>query len=90
MLYVNRSREVMDSRFARANDQIIDANMTKTQKALLVTAAIAGLVAGAVAKANTSANPQSQDLAGKPVSTDNVTPNGCNGCPGHTNSVASN
>lgn len=64
--------------------------MNKTQKALLVTAAIAGLVAGAVAKANANGGAQDQNAAGKQVSTDHATPNGCNGCPGHTNSVAVN
>ena len=62
--------------------------MTKNQQTLLVTAAIAGLVAGAIAKANATGNTQSHDVAGKPVSTENVTPNGCNGCSGKTNSVA--
>lgn len=67
--------------------------MNKTQKALLVTAAVAGLVAGAVAKsnANANANGQDQDTAGKQVSTGYAT-NGCNGCSGsgHTNSVTAN
>jgi hypothetical protein len=67
--------------------------MTRTQKTLLVTAAIAGLVAGAVAKSdhNANANGQDQDMAGKQVSTNHAT-NGCNSCSGsgHTNSVAAN
>jgi len=41
--------------------------MTKTQKTLLVTAAVTGLVAGVVAKAKVVRNDQSQNLAGKPV-----------------------
>ena len=80
----------MNSRFARANDQIIGAIMNKTQKTLLVTAAIAGLVAGAVAKANADRNVQNQDMAGKQVSTNHATLNACNGCSGQssTNSTS--
>lgn len=95
ILYLNRRKgrgEVIDLNFAQAGDQIIDAIMNKTQKTLLVTAAIAGLVAGAVAKANANGNAQNQDVAGKQVSTDHATPNGCNGCGGgsKTNSVTAN
>lgn len=66
--------------------------MNKTQKTVLVTAAIAGLVAGAVARENANSNVQNQNMAGKQVSTDHVTPNGCNGCSGsgHTNSASTN
>ena len=62
--------------------------MNKTQKALLVTAAIAGLVAGAAAKASADHNLQNQDAAGKQVSTNHATPNACNSCNGQTNSTA--
>lgn len=64
--------------------------MTKTQKTLLVTAAITGLVAGAVAKAKVAQNGQSQNLAGKPVSGETLSRNSCNGCSAKTNSVAKN
>ena len=67
----------------------IDTDMNKTQKTLLVTAAVAGLFAGAAAKANADRNVQNQDVAGKQVSTNHTTPNACNGC-SHTNSAATN
>ena len=69
-------------------NQKTDTDMNKTQKTLLVTAAIAGLVAGAVAKASADRNVQNQDTAGKQVSTNHATSNACNGCNGQTNSTS--
>ena len=63
--------------------------MNKTQKAVLVTAAIAGLVAGAVASEKTTDKNPSQNLAGKQVSDQSTVRNACNGCP-HTNKVTLN
>jgi hypothetical protein len=56
--------------------------MNKTQKTLLVTAAITGLVAGAVAKAKTTDNHQNSNLAGKQASSRTVDLTGCNSCSG--------
>ena len=58
--------------------------MNKTQKTLVITAAIAGLVAGAVAKAKTTENKRSSNLAGKRVSSASVDRAACNGCGGKT------
>lgn len=66
--------------------------MNKTQKTVLVTAAIAGLVAGAVANAKVTDN-QNTNLLGKQVSSTRVDLAGCNscngkgGCNGKTNKV---
>ena len=64
--------------------------MTKTQKTLLVTAAVAGLVVGAVVKAKTVSNDQCQNLAGKSVASETTCRNACIGCPAKTNSVVKN
>ena len=63
--------------------------MNKTQKTLVITAAIAGLVAGAVAKAKTTENNKSSSVAGKQVSSTSVDRAACNGCggKGSTNKV---
>ena len=61
--------------------------MNKTQKTLLVTAAIAGLAAGVIAHANgkvNSGNSQSQNLAGKQAAVADTIKMACNGC-GKTN-----
>ena len=55
--------------------------MNKTQKTLVITAAVAGLVAGGVAKARTTNN-QDAKLAGKQVSSASVDRAACNGCGG--------
>jgi hypothetical protein len=64
--------------------------MTKTQKKLLVTAAVAGLVAGAVATAKNVSSGQYHNLAGKAAACDATSRNGCPGCGGKTNTVAKN
>jgi hypothetical protein len=56
--------------------------MNKTQKTLLVSAAIAGLVGGAVAKAKLSDNNQNPNLAGKQAASTSVDRASCNGCGG--------
>lgn len=56
--------------------------MNTTQKTLLVTAAITGLVAGAVAKTRTTDNHQISKVAGKQVSSRTMDLAGCNGCGG--------
>ena len=56
--------------------------MNKTQKTLVITAAVAGLVAGAVAKAKTTENNKSSSVAGKQVSSASVDRAACNGCGG--------
>ena len=61
--------------------------MNKTQKTLVITAAIAGLVAGAVAKAKTTENNKCYNVAGKQVSSASVDRAACNGCGGKTNKV---
>ena len=59
--------------------------MNKTQKAVLVTAAIAGLVGGAIANAKANVgNSQTQSLAGKPAPTADTVKMACNGCGGKT------
>lgn len=66
--------------------------MNKTQKAVLVTAAIAGLVGGAIANANAKANVgnnQTQNLAGKPAPTADTVKMACNGCGGKTTNKVS-
>jgi hypothetical protein len=55
--------------------------MKNTQKTLLVTAAIAGLVAGAVAKAKTDNN-RSTNLTGKQAASASVDRANCNSCGG--------
>jgi hypothetical protein len=60
--------------------------MKKSQKAVLVTAAIAGLVGGAIANANPG-NSQDQNLAGKQAPVADSIRMGCNGC-GKTNKVS--
>jgi len=67
--------------------------MNKTQKTLLVTAAIAGLMGGAVASANAkvnAGNAQGQNVAGKLAPGADTPRNSCNGCPAKTNSVSVN
>ena len=56
--------------------------MNKTQKTLLVSAAIAGLVGGAVAKAKLSDNNQHSNAAGKQAASASVDRASCNGCGG--------
>ena len=63
--------------------------MTKTQKNLLVAAAIAGLVGGAVVKANIAGNDQHPNIAGQQVSDVSTNKSSCNGC-SHTNKMAGN
>ena len=63
--------------------------MNKTQKTVLVTAAIAGLVAGAFASTKTTDKNSSQNIAGKQVTDQSVVRNACNNCP-HTNKVTLN
>ena len=63
--------------------------MNKTQKTVLVTAAIAGLVAGAFASSKTTDNNTGKNLAGKQVTNQSVVRNACNNCP-HTNKVTLN
>ena len=62
--------------------------MKKSQKNLLVAAAIAGLAVGAVAKDKVAGNDQIQHPAGKQVTNNFRVLNSCNGCSGKTNSVA--
>ena len=63
--------------------------MNKTQKTVLVTAAIAGLVAGAFASTKIADKNPSQNVAGKQVTDQTAVRNACNGCP-HTNKVTLN
>jgi hypothetical protein len=56
--------------------------MNKTQKTLLVSAAIAGLVGGAVAKAKLTDNNQTANVAGKQASSASVDRAACNSCGG--------
>jgi hypothetical protein len=56
--------------------------MNKTSKALLVSAAVAGLVGGAVAKAKLTDNNQNPNLAGKQASSASVDRASCNSCGG--------
>ena len=63
--------------------------MNKTQKTVLVTAAIACLVAGAFANTKTTDKNSSQNLAGKQAADQTTVRNACNGCP-HTNKVTLN
>ena len=61
--------------------------MNKTQKTLLVAAAVAGLAAGVIANANGKVNPgnsQGQSVAGKQAAVADTIKMGCNGC-GKTN-----
>ena len=61
--------------------------MNKTQKTLLVTAAVAGLAVGVIAHANAkvnSGNSQDQNLAGKQAAVADTIKMACNGC-GKTN-----
>ena len=61
----------------------------KTQKNLLVAAAIAGLVGGVVVKAKVAGNDQHPNIAGQQVSNISTNKSGCNGC-SHTNKMAGN
>lgn len=64
--------------------------MNKTQKAVLVTAAIAGLVGGAIANAKANVgNNQIQNIAGKQAPTTDTVKMACNGCGSKTNKVSS-
>jgi hypothetical protein len=56
--------------------------MNKTQKTLLVSAAIAGLVGGALARAKLTDNNQNPSLAGKQASSVSGDKASCNGCGG--------
>jgi hypothetical protein len=63
--------------------------MNKTQKTLLVTAAVAGLVGGVMASGTVNAaNGQSQPTAGKQVPVKDTIKMSCNGCGGKTNKVS--
>jgi hypothetical protein len=65
--------------------------MNKSQKTLLVTAAVAGLVGGIMAHAKISAtNSQNQTVVGKPVPVNDTIKMSCNGCGGKTNKVTFN
>jgi uncharacterized protein (DUF2345 family) len=64
--------------------------MTKTQKKLLMAAAMAGLVAGTIASAKNVSNDQIQNMAGKQALGNTTSLNGCPGCPAKTNSVSTN
>jgi hypothetical protein len=62
--------------------------MNKTQKTLLVTAAVAGLAAGVIANAKVKVgNGQSQNVAGKQTPVAGAIKMGCNGC-GKTNKTS--
>jgi hypothetical protein len=63
--------------------------MNKTQKTLLVTAAVAGLVGGVMANAKVNAaGGQSQNVAGKQAPAKDTIKMSCNGCGGKTNKVS--
>ena len=63
--------------------------MNKTQKTLLVTAAVAGLVGGVMANAKVNAGTgQSQNVAGKQAPAKDTIKMSCNGCGGKTNKVS--
>jgi hypothetical protein len=63
--------------------------MNKSQKAVLVAAAVAGLVGGVVAQAKINAgNTQNQNVVGKPAPALNTLKMGCNGCGGKTNKLS--
>ena len=64
--------------------------MNKTQKTLLVTAAVAGLVGGVMAnaKVNNVGTGQSQNVAGKQAPAKDTIKMSCNGCGGKTNKVS--
>jgi hypothetical protein len=65
--------------------------MNKTQKTLLVTAAVAGLVGGAIASVKASGgNAQSQNLAGKSAPVADTIRMSCNGCQTKTNKSGAN
>jgi len=68
-----------------------DKIMNKSQKALLVTAALAGLVGGVMAQAKMNApDRQNQSVAGKPAPANDTIKMSCNGCGGKTNKVTIN
>ena len=65
--------------------------MKKSQKAVLVTAAVAGLVGGVIAHAGgKAANGQNQIVAGKAAPANDTIKMSCNGCGGKTNKVTIN
>lgn len=65
--------------------------MNKSQKAVLVTAAVAGLVGGVIAHAKINATiGQTQAVVGKPVLITDTNKMSCNGCGGKTNKLTLN
>ena len=65
--------------------------MNKTQKTVLVTAAIAGLVGGVIANAKVNVgNNQAPNMAGKQAPGADASRMGCNGCPAKTNKISAN
>jgi len=65
--------------------------MTKTQKTLLVTAAVAGLVGGVIASTKINAgNGSGQNVTGKPAPAADTIKMSCNGCGGKTNKLSVN
>jgi hypothetical protein len=65
--------------------------MNKSHKAILVTAAVAGLVGGVMAHAKINAtNGQSPTAVGKPVPANDTIKMSCNSCGGKTNKVTLN
>jgi hypothetical protein len=66
-------------------------NMNKTQKTVIVAAAIAGLVGGVIANASVkTSNDQNQNIAGKQGAISDKAKIDCNGCGGGTNNVSAN
>ena len=63
--------------------------MKKSQKAVLVTAAVAGLVGGVMAHAGVKAT-SDQSVAGKSAPANDTIKMSCNGCGGKTNKVTIN
>jgi predicted oxidoreductase len=73
----------------KGSQKIENKNMNKTQKTVLVTAAIAGLVGGVIANAKVSnGNNQIQNVAGKQAPATDTIRMSCNGCGGKTNKVS--
>lgn len=64
--------------------------MTKTQKTLLVTAAVAGLVGGVIANAKVNVGNSQSPSAGKPAPSVDIIKMSCNGCGGKTNKASLN
>ena len=63
--------------------------MNKTQKTILVTAAVAGLVGGVIANAKVNVGKdQGQNIAGKQAPSAGTTRMSCNGCGVKTNKVS--